>query len=332
MERTGLHKQDIGDAGRPALAPHVLGILCVLGAVVIFSIQDMVIKWFSDRYALHEIVFIRAFVAMCVTLAVFVPLEGGFGILRSRRWPLHLLRGFSIVVGNLLMFAGLASMPLSEGVAIFFVAPLFITLLSVPVLGEKIGVHRMMAVIIGFCGVLVMIRPGSASFQIAALLPLGAALAYASLQMMTRKLGLAEKASTMAFYIQVMFLSSSALMWLMVGDGRFAGSDNPSIEFLLRAWVWPSPVDGAIMVAIGCINALGGYLISQGYRVAEAGLVAPFEYVAVPLSIVWSVLIWGDWPDLLAWVGIALIVGGGLYVVYRETIRGRRVDAVRAPR
>lgn len=306
------------------MSPQSLGILCVMGAVLIFSTQDMVIKWMSGGYPLHEIVFLRAFVAMIVTLAIFVPLEGGYRNLLSKRWPLHLVRGFSIVMGNMLFFTGLASLPLAEGVAIFFVAPLFITLLSVPILGEKIGIHRMMAVLVGFAGVVIMVRPGGASFQAAALLPLGAALAYASLQMMTRKLGMAEKASTMAFYIQVMFLSSSAVMWLAVGDGRFAGSDNPSVEFLLRAWTWPTFEDGSIMVGIGCVNALGGYLISQAYRVAEAGLVAPFEYVAVPLSIFWSILIWGDWPDGLAWLGILLIVGGGIYVAYREALRGRK--------
>ena len=299
-------------------------------AVLIFSSQDVAIKWLSEgAYPLHEIVFIRAFVAIIVTLAILVPLEGGYRNLRSKRWALHLVRGMSIVLGNMLFFTGLASLPLAEGVAIFFVAPLFITLLSVPILGERIGVHRMMAVIVGFCGVVIMVRPGSASFQAAALMPLGAALAYASMQMMTRKLGMAEKASTMAFYIQLMFLISSGLMWLVAGDGRYSGGDNPSIEFLLRAWVWPTFEDGSIIVGIGCLNAFGGYLISQGYRLAEAGLAAPFEYIAVPLSIFWSILIWGDWPDGTAWLGIALIVGGGLYVAYRETMRGRIIASQR---
>jgi len=312
-----------------AISPQLLGIVCVVGAVSIFSIQDTTIKWLSDGYPLHEIVFIRAVVAMCFTLAIFVPLEGGFRNLLSPRWPLHLLRGFSIVIGNSCFFAGLASLPLAEAVAIFFMAPLFITLLSVPMLGEKIGLHRGLAIVIGLCGVLVIIRPGSATYQIAALLPLAGALAYALLQMMTRKLGLAEKASTMAFYIQFMFLMASSGMWLVAGDGRFGGTDNASLEFLLRAWVWPSPGDLGIMLAIGSLNAFGGYLISQGYRVAEAGLVAPFEYVAMPLSILWSVLIWNIWPDGMTWLGIALICGAGLYVVYRETVRGRKIVSER---
>ena len=162
-------------------------------------------------------------------------------------------------------------------------------------------------------------RPGSAAFQVAAILPLVAAFAYSLMTMMTRKLGTAEKASTMAFYIQFMFILASVVMWLVAGDGRYSGGGDPSLEFLLRAWVWPSSSDFMIIFAIGCINAFGGYLIGQGYRVAEAGLVAPFEYVAIPLAVLWSVLLWNEWPDAIAWVGIGLICGAGLFVVYRES-------------
>lgn len=305
----------------PTLSPRLLGICCVLVAVTIFSTQDMAIKWLSGGYPLHEIVFFRAVIAMIVTLAVFVPLEGGFKNLRSKRWRLHLLRGGSIVIGNLCFFTGLASLPLSEGVAIFFTAPLIITLLAIPVLGEKVSLSRFLAVAVGLLGALIVMRPGSDVFQPAALLPLIAAFAYSSMQMMTRKLGMAEKASVMAFYIQLMFLLSSALMWVLVGDGRYSGTGDPSLDFLLRAWVWPPMGDAAIILCIGIFNAIAGYLISQGYRISEAGMVAPFEYIAIPMSVFWSVTIWGDWPDGYAWLGTALICGAGLFVALRESGR-----------
>ncbi len=272
-----------------AVSPQLLGIVCVVIAVTLFSIQDMAIKWLSGDYPLHEIVFIRAAVAMCFTVGIFVQLEGGLRILNSPRKGLHLIRGSAIVIGNMAFFTGLASLPLAEAVAIFFTAPLIITILSVPVLGERIGPRRWLAVLVGLCGTIIMLRPGSLAFQPAAVLPLIAAFAYASMQMMTRKLGVAEKASTMAFYIQLMFILASVSMWAVAGDGRFSGGGDPSLEFLLRAWVLPSGSDFALVFAIGCLNAFGGYLISQGYRVAEAGLVAPFEYIAMPLSVVWGV-------------------------------------------
>lgn len=321
---TAMTEANLTGGKQPLIPAHLLGIVCVTAAVIIFSTQDMAIKWLSGGYPLHQIVFIRAAIAIVVTLAILVPLEGGFANLRSRRWRLHMLRGGAIVVGNLCFFTGLASLPLAECVAIFFTAPLIITVLAVPVLGETIRWRRMVAVLVGLMGAFIIIRPGGAGFQAAALLPLVAAIAYSAMQMMTRTLGMAEKASVMAFYIQLMFLLASSAFWLVAGDGRFAGGGNPSLEFLLRAWVWPPPGDMTIMAAIGFFNAFGGYLISQGYRVSEAGLVAPFEYIAIPLSVFWSLYMFGERPDLWAWFGIALICGSGLYVAFREGRRVRR--------
>ncbi len=311
-------------AGALSQGAPLLGILCVTGAVFVFSSQDSAIKWLSGDYPLHQIILTRATVAILFTLALFVPLEGGLRILRTDRLGLHMLRGLSVVVANMTFFTGLASLSLAQATATFFVAPIFITALSVLMLGEQVGPRRWIAVLIGLAGVVVIVQPGGASFQWAALLPVAAALAYALLQIMTRKLGLKEKASTMAFYIQLTFIIVSSAIGLGFGDGRFAGSENPQLEFLLRGWIWPSTEDAFVMVGIGCLSAIGGYLISQGYRISEAAVVAPFEYIALPLSVFWSVLLWGEWPVATTWTGIALITGAGLYVFYRETIRGRR--------
>ena len=288
-----------------------------------FSTQDVAFKWLSGDYPLHQITLTRASVALVIILAVFVPLEGGYRHLRTKRLPLHLLRGLSVVLANMAFFTGLATLPLGQATAIFFVAPLLITSLSVLVLGEVVGRRRWIAVSVGLVGVVVMLRPGAAAFQWAALLPLAAAMFYALLQIMTRKLGVAEKASAMAFYIQVMFLVVSGAIGLSVGRGGFAGGGSANLEFLLRAWVVPAPADGLIMVATGGLAAIGAYLISQAYRISQAGLIAPFEYIALPLSILWGVVFFCDWPDALGWVGTALIAGAGLYVFYRETIAGR---------
>ena len=306
--------------GKPA--SNLLGIVCVIAAVFAFTTQDMGIKWLSGDYALHQIVLFRAFVAMTLTLGVLVPLEGGYGNLRTRRLPLHLARGLAIVVSNMTFFTGLASLPLGEATALFFVAPLFITALSVLLLGEKVGLRRWVAVLVGLSGVIVMLRPGDEIFRAVALLPVAAAFAYATVQIITRKLGLGEKASTMAFYIQLTFIFVSSGIGLAAGDGRYAGGGAAHWEFLLRAWVWPSGGDALILLGIGVLNAGASYLISQAYRTSEAGLIAPFEYIAMPLAVFWGVVMWGDWPDGATWTGIALIGGAGLYVFYRETVRG----------
>ena len=272
----------------------------------------------------------RAAIALLVTLTILVPLEGGYAGLKTRRPIIHLVRGLLLVMANMTFFLSLAVIPLSEATAIFFVAPLMITVFSVVFLGEKVGPRRWIAVIAGLAGAVVMLRPTGASFQYAALLPLIAAIGYAGVHTLTRRIGLTEKASTMAFYIQLTFAVFSMGMGLSVGHGRLAGSGGPAMEFLLRAWVWPEPHDLLIMVGLGLASAAGGYLISQAYRTCEAALIAPFEYAALAMAIIWGVSLFGEWPDLIAWSGIALILGAGLIVFWREASLGKPV-AIKRP-
>lgn len=311
---------------------NLAGIVAAVGASVFFSLNDMSIKLLSGDYALHQVVLVRSIFGLVTTLAIFIPLEGGLNAIRTRRLPMHLARGMLVVIANMTFFLSLAAMPIAEVTAIFFVAPILITGLSVLLLGERVGPRRWLAVVVGLGGVVVMLRPGAGVVQPAALLPLLAALAYALLHMATRRMGGTERASTMAFYIQLTFICVSLGIGLTLGDGRYSGSGDPSLEFLFRAWVIPPAHDLAIMAAIGMGSAFGGYLISQAYRLCEAGLAAPFEYTAMPLAILWGVTIWGDWPDATDWTGIALIVGAGLFIAIREGWEGRKRVGVPARR
>lgn len=307
-----------------AISPQLVGILCVMGAATIWSIHDVVIKSLSGGYPLHQITFIRGIVASLATLAIFLPLDGGWRNLRTSRWRVHLLRAFLVITANMSFYAGLASLPLGEATAIYFFAPLVITALSAFVLGEHVGPRRWAAVAAGFLGVLLVIRPGLEAFKPAALLPLLSAVCYGALQVTTRYLGFSEKASTMAFYMQFSFVLFSGTIGLLLGDGRFSGSGDPSVEFLTRAWIWPPAGDWPVLIGIGCLVSLGGYIVSQAYRHAEGGLIAPFEYVGMPLSIAFGIFFWGDWPAPVSWIGIALIAGSGIFVFLREAWLGRR--------
>ena len=311
----------------PATSPRnsLLGIVSAVAAAVFFSLNDVSIKFLSGDYALYQVVLIRSLIGILFLIAVIVPLEGGLKSLRTRNLGKHLLRGSFVVFANMTFFLGLAAMPLADAVAIFFVSPLIVTAFSVIFLREHVGPHRWAAVAIGLAGVLVMLRPGGGAFQLASLLPVAAAFGYAGLHMMTRRMGGTESAGAMTFYIQLLFIAVSLAMGLVFGDGRFGVPGNAPLDFLLRAWVWPAPGDLPIFALIGIGSALGGYFISQAYRLAEAGLAAPFEYVAMPMAIFWGLAVFGEWPDRVAWIGIALIVGGGLYMLWREIRHGRRL-------
>jgi drug/metabolite transporter (DMT)-like permease len=313
--------------GAAQASTNLVGAFCAMGAAVFFSINDMAIKFLSDGYALHQVVLIRSVVGLAFWAAFIMPFSGGLRVMHTKRLGMHLLRGLCVVLANMTFFLGLAVLPLADAVAIFFVSPLIITVFSVVFLGERVGPWRWAAIAVGLVGVAVMMRPGSGSFQLAALLPVLAATGYALLHTLTRKIGGTESAATMLFYIQLTFIASSGLIGLALGDGRFAGNAHPSIEFLTRAWIVPETADLWLLLTIGLGSAGGGYLISQAYRLSEAAFAAPFEYLAMPLAILWGVTVFGEWPDQVAWAGIALIVGSGLVLIWRETVKHRRTVA-----
>lgn len=302
------------------LSAPALGALCALGASAAFTLNDMAVKALSGDYALYQVILIRSVVALSLTLGLIMPLTGGWRQMRTRRPALHLLRGVFIVIANMAFLTGLATMPLAEATAIFFVSPLLIAVLSVVVLGETVGPRRWAAIAVGLAGVLIIVRPGTAAFQPVSLLPLVAALFYALNHTMTRRLGVTDSAPTLAFYIQVTFLTVSLTAGIAFGDGRLdSGDDGVALGFLTRAWVWPASADWGVLALTGIGSAMGGLLISQAYRMCEAALVAPLEYVALPMAITWGFLVFGELPDGVAWAGIALILGSGLYMVWRET-------------
>ncbi|MCV6586710.1 MAG: DMT family transporter [Marinibacterium sp.] len=306
-----------------------LGVAFILAGMLGISINDMLIKQLSGGYPLHQMVFTRSAIGIVFSL-MLVQLEGGLSILYTRRPGLHLLRGGMVVVSNMAFFLALAVMPLADATAIFFVAPLFITLLSIPMLGEKVGPMRLGAVLVGFAGVIIMQRPWASAdalgtSRLVLLLPVLAALTYAMMQLLTRKLGADTKASALAVYLQGMFIVVSLGFWAVAGDGRFAeGLENPSLLFLLRAWSWPEPQDWPYFIGLGLNSAVIGYCLSAAYRAADAATIAPFEYVGLPLAVFWGWLIWADLPDLEIWIGMALIVGAGLFVFIREQRKARR--------
>lgn len=299
------------------------GILFILIGMSFMSVNDMLIKQLSGDYPLHQMVLTRSLFGIMFSL-VILQFEGGFRILRTNRPGLHVLRALLIVISNLTFFAALAVLPLAETTTLFFISPLFITIMSVIFLGEKVGIRRIMAVLVGFLGVLVMMRPeaspdADAPSRWILLLPIISALTYASMQILTRKLGPKSKASAMAIYIQVTFICVSLTFFLIAGDGRYAaGQDSEVLNFLLRQWKWPSNEDWPLFVLLGLVSAVIAYSLTQAYRKANAATVAPFEYIALPLAIFWGWSIFGDIPDARVFLGVALIAGSGIYVFLRE--------------
>ena len=298
-------------------------ILFAVAGSVVFSVNDMAIKWLSGDYALHQVILTRAIIGMVFLACVMAVLRVPYRSLRTVRPRGHLLRVSFVVVSNLTYFLGLAALPLADAVAVSFVSPLMVTVLSVLVLGEKVGPRRWAAVAVGLLGVVIMVRPGAGVFQPAAVLVVISAVCYAATNLMTRAMKATESAFSLQFYVQCGFIVVCTIMGLTVGDGRFAGSDDASLAFLLRGWVWPAMADWPAFLASGVAVSVGGLMIGQAYRLGEAGLVAPFEYISVPIAVIWGLVIFGTLPDAWGGFGIALIMGAGLYTIWREARHGR---------
>ncbi len=311
-----------------------LAIIFIILAMTCISINDMLIKFLSGDYPLHQMIFLRSVIGIVFSF-IILQVEGGFSLLRTDRVWLHLLRGLCIVGANMAFFAAIAVIPLADATALFFVAPLFITILAIPFLGERVGSRRLGAVAFGFLGVLIMLRPGGLGAESAPdwrilLLPIAGAFGYACMQILTRKLGVASKASALAVYVQGTFIAVSLIFWAAAGDGRFAeGIENKSLIFLMRAWTWPSDDDWSLFFLLGGMAAVIGYALSQAYRLADAATIAPFEYLALPLSIFWGWVMFGHFPDRWVLLGIAMIAAAGVYVFARERKKSSTVAGAR---
>jgi len=266
-----------------------------------------------------------------IIFTVIAASRTGFGQLRSRRLPAHLLRVGIVLISNVTYFLGLSLMPLAEAVAIAFISPVLVTLMSAAVLRERVGLHRWAAVGVGLLGVVVMVRPSAGALQPAAILVLISAAAYAASHMMTRRMRDTESAASLNFHVQVGFVLLSGGIGLWAGDGHLAAATaGGALEFLFRPWIIPPMADWPAFLGTGVAIGIGGLMMSQAYRTTEAAIIAPFEYIGMPMAIFWGAVVFATWPDGRAWVGIGLICGAGMYTLLRETMRRRDVD-VAAP-
>jgi drug/metabolite transporter (DMT)-like permease len=302
------------------------GILFAVAGIFVLSIQDVAIKSISGAYPVHEIVFIRSLFAIPPIL-LLAHLEGGLTLLRTRQPWLQLARACAMFAAYTLYYLALAALPLADTVALTNSAPLFVTALSVPLLGERVGIRRWLAVLLGFLGVVVMMQPGASVFDPAAALAVSAALCYALSAVTARRLGGTDSASSMAFYPTVFYLAAGGVVGLTIGNGAFETGGHASLQFLLRAWAFPPWQDLTLIALCGLFAALAFYALSQAYRIAPATTVAPFEYVSVPFSVVLGFLVWQEFPGTHTLAGMALVVGSGLYVLRRESSPARTESA-----
>lgn len=296
------------------------GIVYLVVGIAVFSLQDLIIKLISDLYPVHEALAIRGIVALPILL-VLVAVTGGLSGLGSRRWPVLALRGTVMFSAYTSYYLGLAALPFAICISLYFVAPIFMTLLSATVLKQRVGPKQWAAVLVGFLGILIVLRPERDLFDPAALLPVYAGFAYAVSATIARKIGAVASAPVMAFYANGIYLAAGLIMGAALAGTVIPADEHRSMAFLLRSWSWPTTLDLSLLAACGAIAAVGTTMLTQAYRLATPSTVAPFEYTALAWSLIYGWTVWGEAPDAIAWAGIALVVAAGLYTLsqsYKE--------------
>lgn len=290
------------------LAARRLAILSVLGSSASYTVSAALVKTVAADVPTAEMVLFRSAVCAGVLLPLLLR-KGGLAALRVRRvWP-HAIRTVFGFVAMWTSFYGLGHLPLATNTALGFVMPLMLTLLSIPLLGERVGWRRMSAVLAGLLGVLVMVRPWNTGVGLPlepTLWVLGGVMCWALAMITIRQMGAAGESN------------ASIVLWFSLGGSVLAGFATAPV------WVTPGAWELLALVGIGLVSALAQLLMTQAYRTAESSLIAPFEYTAILYTTVMGMAIWGEYPDAWTWAGILIIVAAGLYVWRREVVVARR--------
>ena len=302
-------------AAAPAQSSRPLeGIACVLAGAWCFVGQDLMVKDLLGAQPLWMLIFARA----CISILVLAPLIlwlGGNHRLYTPLWPIHLLRAFLLTTGFAMFYAAFPFMRLAQVSTIFFSAPLFIGILAAIFLGERMGVHRIAALVVGFAGVLIALAPGQDGFQWVALLPLLCALSYAASMILTRRVGDGESSLTMGLWT---IGGSGAMIWPLGWLVNLAVPMGPEFHHLRLESIVPDASQMANLALLGVVGMTGYILLSRAYQVANASLIAPFDYAYLPFAATAAWFFWDEVPSMNTLAGMALIIGAGLYIGYRE--------------
>ena len=285
--------------------------------MLIISLQGIVVKWIGGDYPVMEMVIFRNLVALPFTL-LFFRYEGKRGLPTTPQFKLEFIRGIFLFLSYTTAMMGLAALPLAEVEAIRFSGPMMITLLSVVMLGEKVSSHRWLALIVGFIGVLFVVRPGSAAFNLGSIFVLISVVFYALTVMVTRKLQTTDSSATMAYFSSLVYLLAAMILApIAVATGEIPNA-HPSIAFFLHSWAMPTLLDGVIMAGLGLVWAGWTYFMARAYSLAQASAVAPFEYLSLPINLMWGLLIFHEIPTWMMLAGASLTLLSGMYILYLD--------------
>lgn len=278
------------------------GIALMVLAVGLYSIMDALVKWLGPDYPTLELVFFRSAFAF-IPIAYVLWRSGSFAALRTRQPLGHAARSLTGLVSLSLFFYAYSQMPLANVIAISFAAPLLVTALSVPLLGERVGWRRWTAVLVGFGGVVIMVKPDTGVFDRIAVLALAGTVLYALVVVFIRKLSRTETPTAIVFY----YAATSTV------------ASGAALPFV---WVKPDLEGWVLLSLVGLIGGIAQLVMTNAFRLADVSIVAPFDYTHIIWAALLGFFIWGEVPGNTIWLGAAIVMASGIYILFREAHLG----------
>ena len=280
-----------------SLNKNIMGIIFMTLGMFCLSVNDVVVKGLNTSFPVWEVIFFRAFSGILVSFGLI--LIFGWKSLKTKKPIRHFIRAFSAVGCVIFYFYGLKFLLLSENIAIVHSAPIFAALLAVPILGERLGIHRITAIVIGFIGVIIIVKPGTDVFKLVSILPLISALFMASVYLSTRSLMNTDSSIAIIFYYSLALFITS-------------------IVFFPSDFVMPNIVQLIPLMSLGVMGSLGHYFMSQAAKNAEVVVISPFEYSSFIFVGIMGYIFYNEVPSISIIIGGILIILGGVYIAYRE--------------
>jgi drug/metabolite transporter (DMT)-like permease len=299
----------------------LFAIFCILGGVGLASAQDAVVKVMSSGYPAYETLLFRCIGTIPVLIWFLWRDKTGWKLLPPL-WKRIVFRGLILGIAYLGFVLAIAAMPIANAVAIYFTMPFFVAGLAGPILGERVRLHRWLAIAAGFMGVMVMVRPGAGVFEPAAVLALISAMGYAVGQMIGRPISQQVRPIVIAAWQNTIYMVIALSLLVVFNVFDLGPFEHPSLVFLSRAWVWPNAVDSFFLLGHGVLAALAMLLFVNAYKYAEANFIAPFEYSAMIWAVLYGLVLFGDFPDIYTWIGAAIVVTAGIFM----SLRDRKLD------
>ena len=300
------------------------GILFILTGMALFSIQDSLIKYIFEDTALYELYFGRTLTAL-ILLALYLKITSQKLVMKTYYPLLTTVRVICFFFGFSFFYISLTYMSLAMANALFFSSPFFISILAIVFLGEKVGIRRWLAIIVGFLGVYIVLNPNFENFDYTKLAPVACALFYAISMTITKITSDKDSVYSQMFHLYIGAIGISIIFFIFTGKGQFNTFSDPTLQFILREWFTNPTYSWPFIIIMGLVASLSFYFVFSAYSIASPSVVSLFEYSLIIWAIIIGYLLFNDIPTARTFIGVALIIGAGVYIYIREKAKDQMV-------